>query len=86
MPLVDVETEEERAAKLELYRRRAYIAWAVIGLGVILFAIYKLCGTFMPAISIILLTADNIEGPYLYQAPVVMSGFHTGSAYKDSDL
>lgn len=36
--------------------------------------------------SIILLTADNIEGPYLYQAPVVMSGFHTGSAYKDSDL
>ena len=36
--------------------------------------------------SIILLTADNIEGPYLYQAPVVMSGFHTGTAYKDTDL
>ena len=36
--------------------------------------------------SIILLTADNIEGPYLYQAPVVMSGFHTGNAYKDTDL
>ena len=36
--------------------------------------------------SIILLTADNIEGPYLYQAPVVMSGFHTGTSYKDTDL
>ena len=36
--------------------------------------------------SIILLTADQIEGPYLYQAPVVMSGFHSGNAYKDSDL
>jgi arabinan endo-1,5-alpha-L-arabinosidase len=36
--------------------------------------------------SIILLTSDKIEGPYLYQAPVVMSGFHTGSAYKDTDL
>ena len=36
--------------------------------------------------SIVLLTADNIEGPYRYQAPVVMSGFHTGSAYKDTDL
>ena len=36
--------------------------------------------------SIILLTADRIEGPYLYQAPVVMSGFHTGTAYKDTDL
>ena len=27
--------------------------------------------------SIILLTADKITGPYRYQAPVVMSGFHT---------
>ncbi len=36
--------------------------------------------------SIILLTADNIEGPYQYQAPVVMSGFHTGTSYKDTDL
>ena len=36
--------------------------------------------------SIILLTADNIEGPYRYQAPVVMSGFHTGTSYKDTDL
>jgi len=36
--------------------------------------------------SIILLTADKITGPYRYQAPVVMSGFHTGSAYKDTDL
>lgn len=36
--------------------------------------------------SIILLTADNIEGPYRYQAPVVISGFHTGNAYKDTDL
>ena len=36
--------------------------------------------------SIILLTADNIEGPYRYQAPVVISGFHTGDAYKDTDL
>ena len=36
--------------------------------------------------SIILLTADNITGPYRYQAPVVISGFHTGTAYKDTDL
>ena len=36
--------------------------------------------------SIILLTADKIEGPYRYQAPVVMSGFHTGTAFKDTDL
>ena len=35
---------------------------------------------------IVLLTADNIEGPYTYQAPVVISGFHTGTAYKDTDL
>ena len=38
--------------------------------------------------SIILLTSDNIEGPYRYQAPVVISGFHVGDAkaYKDTDL
>ena len=36
--------------------------------------------------SIIMLTADKIAGPYRYQAPVVMSGFHTGNAYKDTDL
>ena len=36
--------------------------------------------------SIILLTADNIEGPYRYQAPVVMSGFRSGNSYKDTDL
>ena len=36
--------------------------------------------------SIILLTADNIEGPYLYKGTVVMSGFHTGTSYKDTDL
>ena len=29
--------------------------------------------------SIILLTSDNIEGPYEYQAPVVISGFDNGS-------
>ena len=36
--------------------------------------------------SIIMLTADKITGPYRYQAPVVMSGFHTGNSYKDTDL
>ena len=36
--------------------------------------------------SIVLLTSDNIEGPYTYQAPVVISGFHTGDAYKGTDL
>ena len=36
--------------------------------------------------SIVLLTSYNIEGPYLYQGPVVMSGFHTGTSYKDTDL
>ena len=36
--------------------------------------------------SIILLTADKIEGPYRYQAPVVISGFKKGTEYKDTDL
>jgi len=36
--------------------------------------------------SIILLTADKIEGPYRYQAPVVMSGFNSGDSYKSTDL
>ena len=36
--------------------------------------------------SIIMLTADKITGPYRYQAPVVMSGFHTGTSYKATDL
>ena len=36
--------------------------------------------------SIILLTADNIEGPYRYQGPVVISGFKNGTEYKDTDL
>ena len=36
--------------------------------------------------SVIMLTADKITGPYRYQAPVVISGFHTGNAYKDTDL
>lgn len=36
--------------------------------------------------SIVLLTSDKIEGPYRYQAPVVISGFHSGTTYKDTDL
>ncbi len=36
--------------------------------------------------SIILLTADNIEGPYRYQAPVVVSGFFENGTYKETDL
>ena len=36
--------------------------------------------------SIILLTADNIEGPYRYQAPVVISGFFENNTYKETDL
>ena len=37
--------------------------------------------------SIILLTADNITGPYLYQGPVVISGFDSNEhTYKDTDL
>lgn len=36
--------------------------------------------------SIVLLTADDIEGPYQYQAPVVISGFKSGTSYKDTDL
>ena len=36
--------------------------------------------------SIVLLTADDIEGPYQYQAPVVISGFKSGDSYKDTDL
>ena len=36
--------------------------------------------------SIILLTSGKIEGPYLYQGPVVISGFYDGTSYKDTDL
>ena len=36
--------------------------------------------------SIVLLTADDIEGPYQYQAPVVISGFKSGTTYKNTDL
>ena len=36
--------------------------------------------------SIVLLTADQITGPYLYQGPVVISGFKSGTSYKDTDL
>jgi len=36
--------------------------------------------------SIILLTANNITGPYTYQGPVVISGFYSGSNYKSTDL
>lgn len=36
--------------------------------------------------SIVLLTADNIEGPYEYQAPVVISGFYENNSYKETDL
>jgi len=37
--------------------------------------------------SIVLLTSDHIEGPYEYQAPVVISGFYDGShSYKNTDL
>ena len=39
--------------------------------------------------AVILLTADSIEGPYTYQAPVVFSGFSTSTSsksYKDTDL
>ena len=36
--------------------------------------------------SIVLLTSDNIEGPYEYQAPVIISGFKNGTSYKDTDL
>ena len=36
--------------------------------------------------SIIMLAADNIEGPYRYQAPVVISGFKKGTEYKNTDL
>ena len=41
--------------------------------------------------SIILLTADKIAGPYVYQGPVIISGFNVGSApaslgYKNTDL
>lgn len=40
--------------------------------------------------SIVLLTSDNITGPYVYQAPVVISGFNVSStagvSYKNTDL
>ncbi len=41
--------------------------------------------------SIILLTANRINGPYVYQGPVVISGFNVGGApasldYKNTDL
>lgn len=40
--------------------------------------------------SVILLTADNIEGPYTYQGPIVFSGFNVtdneATSYKNTDL
>ena len=40
--------------------------------------------------SIVLLTSDNIEGPYLCQGPIVFSGFNVtstaGVSYKNTDL
>ena len=37
--------------------------------------------------SIVLLTSDNILGPYLYQGPVVTCGFYDSQhSYKDTDL
>ena len=37
--------------------------------------------------SIILLTSNNVEGPYLYQGPVVISGFYDSQhTWKDTDL
>lgn len=39
--------------------------------------------------AIILLTADKVEGPYVYQGPVVFSGFSTTDStksFKDTDL
>ena len=36
--------------------------------------------------SIILLTSDKIEGPYRYQAPVIISGFYENNTYKNTDL
>lgn len=40
------------------------------------------------ASSIVLLTADKITGPYVYQGPVVVSGFNgtNTNSYKDTDL
>lgn len=40
------------------------------------------------ASSVILLTADRIEGPYVYQAPVVIGGFNgtNPNSYKQTDL
>ncbi len=36
--------------------------------------------------SIVLLTSSNISGPYIYNGPVVISGFSSGTSYKDTDL
>ena len=39
--------------------------------------------------AIVLLTADDIEGPYVYQGPVVFSGFSTADStksFKDTDI
>ena len=36
--------------------------------------------------SIVLLTSNSIAGPYIYQGPVVIGGFASGTSYKDTDL
>lgn len=39
--------------------------------------------------AIVLLTSDNIEGPYVYQAPIIFTGFYTKDStqnFKDTDL
>ena len=40
------------------------------------------------ASSVVLLTADNINGPYVYQGPVVIGGFNgkNANSYKNTDL
>ena len=51
---------------------------------------YSLNGAYWNS-AIVLMTADSVEGPYVYQGPVVFSGFtttdsSTGKSFKKTDL
>lgn len=50
-------TTEELGKSLARYQRLFYLVWAVIGIGCIIFFVYRLLGTFRPLVDIVLTTA-----------------------------
>lgn len=74
------ETPQTVRDRLERNKRWFYWAWAVIGFCIIVYIVYKLCGTFKPMLDIILLTALF---SFLLRRPVnwmARHGMHRGWA------